>query len=145
MMKRVVLDASVILNWYLPDEEYGQKALSLLRGYITKELEILSPSLLEYAVINGLIIAQRRGRIEEEKIRIAIEGFMDLEIKLMSLSYFYPRISYYCKTYNQSVYDSSYLALAEAEDLQLITADRGLYQRVKKDLKWVKWLGDNLR
>jgi hypothetical protein len=25
-MKRVALDASVILKWYLPDESYGEKA-----------------------------------------------------------------------------------------------------------------------
>jgi len=36
----------------------------------------------------------------------------------------------------------SYLALAEAEGIPLITADEGLYNTVKKDLKWVKWTGE---
>jgi len=141
-MKGVVIDASVILKWYLADEEYGEKALSLLYKYISKELDILSPSLLEYEVINGLLIAQKRGRIKEEKILTAIEGFVDLEINLKNLSHFYPMILHYCKAYNRSVYDASYLALAEAEGISLITADEGLYNAIKKDLKWVKWLGD---
>ena len=141
-MKRVVLDASVILKWYLSDEEYGQKALNLLHRYITKELDILSPSLLEYEVVNGLTIAQKRGRIKEEKILTAIEGFFDLEINLRDLSYFYPKVLNYCKVYNQSIYDASYLALAEVEGISLITADEGLYRPVKSDLKWVKWIGE---
>ena len=141
-MKSVVLDASVILKWYLFDETYGQKALDLLHRFITKELDILSPSLLEYEVINGLIIAQRRGRIKEENILSAIEGFFDLQIDLKNLSYLYQRSLYFCKVYNRSLYDASYLALAETEGIPLITADGGLYHAVKKDLKWVKWIGE---
>jgi len=141
-LKQVVLDASVILKWYLADELYGQKALSLLDSYMAKELDILSPSLLEYEVVNGLIIAQKRGRIKEEKILTAIEGFVDLGIKLKNLSHFYPGLLRYCNVYNRSVYDASYLALAEAEGISMITADEGFYNAIKKDLKWVKWLGD---
>ncbi len=141
-MKSAVFDASVILKWYLFDETYGQKALDLLHRFITRELNILSPFLLEYEVINGLIIAQKRGRIKEEKILEAIEGFFDLQIDLKDLSYFYQRSLKYCKVYNRSLYDASYLALAETEGIPLITADEGLFHAVKKDLKWVKWIGE---
>ena len=85
---------------------------------IAKELDILSPSLLEYEVINGLLIAQRRGRMKEEKIITAIEGFFDLEIKLIDLSHFYSKVLNYCKVYNRSIYDASYLALAEVESVK---------------------------
>lgn len=141
-MKSAVLDASVVLKWYLFDETYGQKALDLLHRFITKELNILSPSLLEYEVINGLFIAQRRGRIKGESILTAIEGFFDLQIDLRDLYYFYQKSLYFCKVFNRSVYDASYIALAETEEIPLITADEGLYHAVKKDLKWVKWIGE---
>ena len=141
-MKRLVIDASVVLKWYLTDEEYGEKALNLLTKYISNELDFLAPSLLEYEVVNGLIIAQKRGRIKEEKILLAIDGFMDLNIKLKDLSQLYPRVLYYCKIYNRSVYDASYLAVTEREGIAMITGDKRLYNAVKKDLKWVKWLGN---
>jgi len=141
-LKRLAIDASVVLKWYLTDEEYGEKALNLLTKYISNELDFLAPSLLEYEVVNGLIIAQKRGRIKEEKILLAIDGFMDLNIKLKDFSQLYPRALYYCKIYNRSVYDASYLAIAESEGIAMITDDKRLYNAVKKDLKWVKWLGD---
>lgn len=137
-----MIDASVVLKWFLADEEYGQKAMSLLGQYISNELDILAPSLLEYEVMNGLTIAQKKGRLKEEKVLTAVEGFINLEIKLMNLSHIYPKVLHYCRIYNRSAYGASYLAVAEEAGIALITADEGLYNVVKKDLKWVKWLGD---
>jgi len=141
-LKRIVIDTSVVLKWYLVDEEYSQKALSILDKYVSNEIDILAPSLLEYEVINGLVIAKKRGRIQEKKILTAIDGFMSLEIKLINLSLYYPRVIHYSKIYNRSAYDASYLALADDEGISLVTADKGLYNVVKKDLKWVESLGD---
>jgi len=120
-LKRLVIDASVVLKWYLT-----------VSKYISNELDFLAPSLLEYEVVNGLIIAQKRERIKEEKILLAIDGFMDLNIKLKDLSQLYPRVLYYCKVYNRSVYDASYLAVAEREGIAMITGDKRLYNAVKK-------------
>lgn len=141
-MKRIVTDASVALKWFLADEEYGQKALGILDKYVSKEIDILAPSLLEYELINGLLIAKKRGGIEEEKILMAADGFTSLELNLKNISFFYPKVIEYCSQFNRSAYDSSYLALADEERVPFITADKGLYNAVKKDLKWVWWLGD---
>jgi len=141
-LKKAVIDASVVLKWYLVDEEFDIKALRLLSEYVSNELDILAPSLLEYEVMNGLMIAQKRGRIKEEKILAAVEGFVNLGINLKSLSHLYPQVIHFCKTYNRSVYDASYMALALDEGISLITADEGLFNAIKKELKWVKWLGD---
>jgi len=141
-LEGIVVDASIILKWYLTDEEYGEKALDLLNKYISNELHLLAPSLLEYEVINGLVIAQKRGRIKEEKILLAIDGFMDLKITLKDLSRIYPKLLNYCKIYNCSVYDASYLAVAKEEGIAMVTADKKLHDAVKKDLNWVSWLGD---
>ena len=141
-MKRAVIDASVVLKWYLVDEEYSGKAIGLLDKYLSNEIEILAPSLLEYELIKGLIIAQKRGRVEEEKILEAVNGFISLEIRLKNLSLFYPKVLEYSQVYNRSAYDASYLALADEEGIILITADGELYDAVKKELKWVRWLGD---
>lgn len=67
---------------------------------------------------------------------------MSLEINLKNLHSYYPRVLHYCELYKRSAYDASYLALADVEGISLITADEGLYNVVKKGLKWVIWIGD---
>ena len=141
-MKRIVVDASVVLKWYLSDENCGNFALEILDKYVSYNVEILAPSLLEYEVINGLLFAQKRGRIEEEALVAAVEGFKGLEIEQKTLSFFSLEVLHFSKSYDLSAYDSCYLAVANIENAQLITADEALYNKVKKDLKWVKWLGD---
>jgi predicted nucleic acid-binding protein len=140
---RIVLDASVILKWYLLDEEHGEKALEFLNRFVSDDLEIIAPALLEYEVINGLVAARKRGRLQEDLIVSAVEGFMNLGLRMVGLSGLYSRVIHFCKAYNRSAYDASYLALAESEKISFITADETLYNSVKKDLNWVKWLGDN--
>ncbi|MDO8956593.1 MAG: type II toxin-antitoxin system VapC family toxin [Deltaproteobacteria bacterium] len=140
---RVVLDASVILKWYLLDEEHGEKALEFLNRFVSDDLEIIAPALLEYEVINGLVAARKRGRLQEDLIVSAVEGFMNLGLRMVGLSGLYSRVIHFCKAYNRSAYDASYLALAESEKISFITADETPYNSVKKDLNWVKWLGDN--
>ncbi|OQY97776.1 MAG: hypothetical protein B6D35_14170 [Candidatus Brocadia sp. UTAMX2] len=141
-MKRIVVDASVVLKWYLDDEDHGQKAVHLLTGYISGEFDMIAPSLLEYEVINGLMVARKKGRIDEEKIFSAIEGFINLGIKQKNLAHLYPKLFYYGKTYHCTAYDASYIATADDEGILLITADRGLFNMAGKDLKWIKWIGD---
>jgi predicted nucleic acid-binding protein len=141
-LKRVVLDASVILKWYLPDEDQSEAALDLLKRYISGNQEIIAPSLLEYELMNGLLVARKRSRVREDMILSAFEGFTNLGIVLMGLSGQYPRIIYFCNTYTLSAYDARYLSLAESEKIPLITADENLYKAVKMDLHWVKRLGE---
>jgi predicted nucleic acid-binding protein len=141
-LNRSVIDASLVLKWYLADEEFGETSLRLLQRYLDDEIELLAPTLLEYEIMNALVYAQRKGRIEPENISLALEGFFDLGMDLAPVANLFPRILFFCQTYKCSAYDSSYLALAEAEGIDLITADRKLFATVKTDLKWVKWIGD---
>jgi predicted nucleic acid-binding protein len=106
-------------------------------------LRICAPSLLEYEIINGLVIAQRRGRINLETILPAVEGFFNLDIPLSGVDSFFSRMMVLCQTFNLSVYDASYVALAEQEKIPLITADSRLYHSVNKKISWVKWIGDS--
>ena len=140
-MKRSVVDASVILKWYLLDEAHGAQALVLLQQCIAGELEILAPSLLTYELMNGLVIAGRRARLDQNTVSLSFRGFMSLGVRFYEISFFADKVLQYCRLYGCSVYDSSYLALAEQEGVDLITADERLFNRVQKDLPWVRWIG----
>jgi predicted nucleic acid-binding protein len=141
-VKQIVIDASVALKWYLMDEENHHEAMNMLTEYIAGDLDIIGPSLLEYEVINGLIVAGRRGRIPEKDIMSAIDGFTGLGISLHSISLYYDKALDYCWKYGISLYDASYLALAEKAKAQVITADSNLYKKAGKKIQSLKWIGD---
>jgi len=141
-LNQVVVDASVALKWYLDDENLGTKALNILTHYISNEIDLIAPSLIEYEVMNGLKIAQKRGRIDKKTLHLGIEGFFSLEITLFNAAHFSAKILEILSFFDISSYDASYLALAENEKTPFVTADKVLYNKVRKKLKYVKWLGE---
>jgi predicted nucleic acid-binding protein len=140
-LKRLVIDASVALKWFLLDEKYGDRALDLLERFVRGELDLAAPSLLVYEVINGLVIAQRKGRIAEEKVLSSISGFLNLGITFVDVAGLEARVLHFCRVYDRSAYDASYLAVAEQDSLALVTGDERLYNSTKGKAAWVKWIG----
>ena len=49
-MKELVIDASVILKWYLPDEEFASKALNILHRHVSGEIALCAPTILPYEI-----------------------------------------------------------------------------------------------
>lgn len=143
-MTRLVVDASVVLKWFLRDERYGDRALALLERFARGGLDLMAPSLMFYEVLNGLVIAQRKGRIAEERVLASVSGLLGLGIDLVDVAGLQDRVLHFCRVYDRSAYDASYLAVAEQESLVLVTGDERLYNRMKKEVRWVKWIGDDL-
>jgi len=140
-MKHFVIDASVVLKWYLSDEEHGERALYILDAHASNLLSLKAPALLEFEVANGLAIAKRRARVGMDDALKAIEGFNGLGIALYPLSPIFPKVLDYADKYRISAYDAAYVALAHDLKTQVVTADKGLFNSTRK-LKIVKWLGD---
>jgi predicted nucleic acid-binding protein len=140
-LKRLVIDASVALKWFLLDEKYGDRALALLERFVRGELDLSAPSLMVYEVINGLVIAQRKGRIAEEQVLTSISGFLNLGITFVDVAGLEARVLHFCRVYNRSAYDASYLAVAEQDSVALVTGDERLYNSTKGKAAWVKWIG----
>ena len=141
-MNQGVIDASVALKWFLPDEAEGKKALDLLEGYLNGRVSLICPALLGYEVLNGLILAGRRGRIPKEIIEKAFEGFLQIGITIKDPFPGYSKLIRYCLQANLTAYDASYLVLAEAEKIPLITADEKLIKAVEKEIPWIIRLND---
>jgi predicted nucleic acid-binding protein len=141
-MKRAVVDASVVLKWYLLDEVDGEKALNLLEKHYRGGIELLAPSILSYEVANGLVIAGRRGRLAQEEVCEALEGYWALQLTVVDASRFFRQLPHFSNGYGISIYDASYAAVAELEKVPLITADEKLLGALKKDFRWLQSLQD---
>jgi predicted nucleic acid-binding protein len=140
-VNKLVIDASVVLKWFLRDEKYGDRALDLLDRFVRGDIDLAAPSLMVYEVINGLVIAQKRGRIAEGKVLSSISGFLSLGITFVDVAGLEDRVLHSCRVYDRSAYDASYLAVAEQQSLALVTGDERLYNSTKGKAAWVKWIG----
>jgi len=135
----VIVDASVILSAFFPDEEQPQAQL-LIRDCVIGRLQLAAPDLLLYEVTNAVVQARRRGRIDDEQAAAILSSFEGLGITLRPVGW--EQMLPMAQRFGRSAYDAAYLALAAAEDQPLITGDARLYGAVREQLPWVQWIGD---
>ena len=126
-MKRIVVDASVVAKWYLP-EVYGQKALLLL----DPSFQLQAPDLLYSEIGNLLWKRVTRKELSQDKgleILIALESVPFQIGESKSLMPFAFDIA--CQT-QRTLYDSLYLALALTTKSHFVTADLKLFNALIK-------------
>jgi predicted nucleic acid-binding protein len=136
----VIVDASVVLRGFFPDEKGQAQAQALIREHALGRLELAAPTLLSYEMANAVLQAARRGRITEEQAGEILDAFENLGIELMAVTL--QRTLALARRFDRSAYDAAYLALAEATGRPLVTGDLRLYNAVYEHLHWVQWIGD---
>jgi predicted nucleic acid-binding protein len=127
----VVLDASVILKWVLDAEtEPGHAAASrLLERFQKGELNLLVPSLWLYEVGNTLCLKRPADAFE------ALAALCDLGLSEVPFSRgMIHRAISLAQGHSLTFYDASYLAVAEAAETVLVTADGKFYRRLPAGL-----------
>jgi predicted nucleic acid-binding protein len=118
----VIVDASIVAAWLLPDETnvLGESVLARLESE-----DAFAPDLLWHEIRNVLITASRRKRIDENEILPLLQRLADIplqnagpgdNIEIVRLA----------QAHLLSAYDAAYLALAVLRKLPLATADKRL-------------------
>lgn len=140
----LVVDASVVLKWYLRDESLVDKADAVLDALSSGEARLSAPAILRYEVANGLLVASRLGRFPTAQILPQFTSFLSMGIAVSARDEPALMGSAVRMALELSVafYDSLYLATARRLASQFVTADRQLYERVTRKLPWVVWLGE---
>ena len=114
------VDASVAVKWFVPESD-ADRARDLREAHEDGRVLLAAPVLLLYEVLNAL---RHESRIGADRTAAAAQDLVDLQIALDPAS---PdllakavRLAY--RT-GLTVYDASYVALAEHLDCPLYTAD----------------------
>lgn len=117
-----VLDASVSACWAFDDEDHPTAALALER---LRTEEAHAPSLWWYEMRNIVVVNERRGRLSREDATTFLRSLGELGIS----DHHAPdeqAVLFIARTHNLTVYDASYLALAQRLSLPLATLDAQL-------------------
>lgn len=142
MADKYVVDASVALKWQFKDEKETETAMRLLADFVSGEIELLAPTLFAYEIANAVHIAVSRERIPEKDGMGAIKDILALGIRQISFDNLVEKAFILSRNHKRSLYDCSYLALAEYEVCLLYTADQRFYNALKNNLDYIKWVGD---
>jgi predicted nucleic acid-binding protein len=120
-----VLDASVTLGWCFGDEEHAYAERVLRR--LAKESAVV-PAIWLFEVANGLVVAERRGRLtagDVARVRAALAA-LPIEWEAPSVDKTLGEVLELARTHALSAYDAAYLELAMRRGCPLATADLAL-------------------
>lgn len=117
----VVIDTSVVLKWFHPDEDGASAAIELLREHERDETVLVAPADLPIEVIN--VLTYRGAGIDEAEHAVRLLTDLGLLIAPVdeSLLVDAARIA---NTEKIALYDAAFVALAARLDAELVTADR---------------------
>ena len=131
-MEKVVSDASVIVKWFI-EEEYSDKALKLRDMHVNGEIVIVAPELLPFEVLNALKYSNLFGKEELKNAALSLSSY---GIELYSLKGMLAEKTVEIAVENDiTIYDASYIALADTLNMKLYTADQKLIRKLGEKYK----------
>lgn len=139
-MRRYIVDASVVIKWFVP-EVHAEAARRLLDG----GYEMEAPDLARAEVGNVLWKKWRRGELSPEAVSGILRDFERLPLKVESSESLLATAWDVTRRFDRSFCDGLYVALAVQADCPLVTADRKLYNSLRggdlaERLVWVEEL-----
>jgi predicted nucleic acid-binding protein len=125
-LTRYVVDASVVVKWFLP-EDHAEAARRLLDG----GFELCSPDLVRAEFGNVMWKRWRKGDLSTEAVDVALGYLGRLPLKVETSEPLMATAWTVARIFDRSFYDGLYVALAERAACQLVTADRRLHNALR--------------
>ena len=144
---RYVLDSNVALKWVLPELD-SAKALQLRADAQAGIHELIAPDVFPVEVAHALTCAERKGILPIGDADIHLLNILSTAPQLFAYLPFLRRTTAISSSARVGVYDCLYVALAEREGCELITADDRLMDaRHKRPIRssWCTFLASIAR
>jgi len=121
----IIPDSSIVVSSLFGQEDAVHASSVLEAGHV-----LIAPDLLAVEVANAIWRLRRMGQIEEAEAESALSEFRLLPITLVRLADLYTAAYRIAVTCNHSLYDCTFLALAEQRNGMVVTADRRLLTKI---------------
>jgi predicted nucleic acid-binding protein len=125
-MAELVVDASVVVKWYIPEQDH-EPARALRDDYLERHHDLVAPSLLPFEVVNAL---EYSGEYDDDRLLEASESLPEYGIELVP----YHNVGRVAELANEleiTIYNASYLALAQEAGTTAYTADGRLLDELE--------------
>lgn len=121
-----MLDASVALAWMLPDEANAAEARRLIAAVVEESAVV--PGHWRLEVGNGLLMAERRGRVPDGTMAVLLGRLAALPIALdpETAARAWDAVPALARRHRLSLYDAAYLELAARKRIALASFDDAL-------------------
>lgn len=135
----VCVDANLVVRLLLdPADEAVNR---LWERWESESRQLVAPTLFRYEVINAFHQYRRAGLMDAPAARAAMDGFMDLSIKVFDDVILHQQAFDLAERFAlPAAYDAHYLALAQHLDTEFWTGDEKLTNTVHPTLSWVHFL-----
>jgi len=133
-LKLCVVDAARAASWLLPDEA-SKEGEKILVAYEGGELQFHMPRLWNYEVMNLLLMARRRKRLDDDGFAEArdIFGGIQCEFHEQSDAVCRRRIFQFADRHQLTAYDAAYLELADRLQIPLYSLDGKLLKAAEAE------------
>ncbi|MBT3330756.1 MAG: type II toxin-antitoxin system VapC family toxin [Rhodospirillaceae bacterium] len=135
----LVIDASIVVNVIIPQQLTDSAVL-----WMARPIAKLAPEFLRIEVANALWKSEAAGLLNTDQADRAWRNLDESGIRLVPDNDHLDRARSIARGLRHSIYDCLYLAVAEANEATLLTANRRLYRLAKDhgESVQVAWIED---
>lgn len=126
--KVILIDASFVLSFLLPDEK-KDPALDIFLKYKEEKVDLLSSPILKLEVTNGIKSAVKSKRIDKKVALTLMEDFLNIDIEYIEINL--TETFELALKEDLSAYDASYIWLSQKENIPLFTLDKKMQKLAK--------------
>jgi predicted nucleic acid-binding protein len=138
----VCIDANVLVMALIAGP-LADRANALFAQWQRDDVQLIAPMLFAYEVPSAIRRAVHLKQVTSTEGDAAFEKFLRLPVRLSTRREVIPIAWELAKQFSRpQIYDATYLAVAQINDCDFWTADEKLYNVVRDELDWVRWLGD---
>jgi predicted nucleic acid-binding protein len=133
---KYVIDSSVAAKWAVPEID-SDRAIRLRDAFVASLHELSAPEVFHIELAHALVRAERQNRIAIGEAEDLWNEVMTTPPRLFPSLPLMPRAIAIASTERVGVYDCIYVALAEIENCEFVTADDKLFTKLKAKFPFI--------